>query len=622
MIPCRTKLWRPTAACERLYVQRKAVLDKHSRDSVGRDATPYEVFLQGFGDLPLKHPQKHELLILCWQEQWGDGIQIERRGVLNHWLVQMAKGLCFAKRLTMCGCGSSGKTGISAAYCYTSWKARPFNSSVFLSTTSSEAGESRTWGAVKDWHKADQYKVGKRIESLHLITLDEEIRDGEGVKERDFRDVIKCINIKQGQEGKNVVASIVGRKNDHVIWQCDEYNFMDPGVLMARVNLNTNPMNQFIGINNAPEEGDPAYQDEAPFGEKYPDGWKSVDKDTERSWPTSSGLCLYFNGAQSPNYNALDNIFPFPKLMNEDMRRDIEKDSGGEDSPGYWKQFYGFPPGIDISDKILTVKLMQAHGAFEDVLWADSGRRVLAGLDLGFRAGGDPCVIQFGQIGKNTAGRTVTQLEKDGVPLIPKQSLKDAFEPQIAKQVVAECKKRECHDLCLDVTGDGGILLQHIEREAREAGYELRVLAVSFSGTAEDRVVIPGERRKAKEMFGNMVAQLWGTFRLSVLNKVVGGMTPHSNCTKQFCARKMKDDVNRRMTIEKKADMKKRLRRSPDHADAAVLFLHLALRHGLSGMEASGAGKKPFNAAAALRASEGRGGGRYQDGHRNVYAGR
>ncbi len=279
---------------------------------------------------------------------------------------------------------------------------------------------------------------------------------------------------------------------------------------------------------------------------------------------------------------------PMAKMMNEDFRREILTDAGGEDTPMYWKQFYGFPPSVDISDKILTYKLLERNGAFGDALWLDTNKKTLAGLDLGFREDGDPCVIHFGQVGTNTDQRKILNMEADGIPLLPQQNNKEPFEVQIAMKVVAECRRRECHDLALDVTGDGGILLQHIERTARGgdygAKYELNVTPISFSGTAEDRVVIPDERRTAREQFGNMVCQLWGTFRLSVLNKVIVGMKATSNVTNQFCSRKMSMDDKKRMTIERKKDMKKRLRRSPDHADAAALLHHLALKHGLSGI--------------------------------------
>ncbi len=619
MIPCRTEIWKPSAAAEKFYVEHKPALDKKIRDRNSRDATPYEFFLSTFGGLPLKHPLKHEFLLLCWQQQWPNTMQLESRGVLNDWAIRMARGFCWSKRINLMGAGSTGKTACAAAYCYTVWKSRPFNSSVFLSTTSAEAGQSRTWGTIKFWHTSDQFTVGKRIESLHLITLDEEVRDEEGAKNRDLRDAIKCVNVKKGSEGENVMAAIVGRKNDIVLWCCDEFPFMDVGVLDARVNLNTNPFYQFIGLGNAPKEGDPMYLDCTPFGDKFPDGWRSVDKDVHQSWPTEKGLCLYFNGATSPNFRALDEKVPFPKLMNESIRKELVIDAGGEDSPMYWKQFYGFPPTVDISDKVLTVKLMENHGVFAEAVWSGTGQKVLAGLDLGFREDGDPCVLQFAKIGKNTEARTVLGMEGDGVALVPRQGSKEAFEPQIAKMVIEKCRERGCHDLCLDVTGDGGILLQHIEREARDQKYALNVLPVSFSGSPEDRVIIPGEKRNAREMFDKMVAQLWVSFRVSVLNNVICGMSPHSNCTKQFCARKMGTDDKKRQTVEPKKKMKLRFRRSPDHADAAVCLHHLALRHGLSGMVVADAKKEPFDPVKFLQQKTG---ARYQSGPRTVYSGR
>ncbi len=305
----------------------------------------------------------------------------------------------------------------------------------------------------------------------------------------------------------------------------------------------------------------------------------------DKNWTTRGGLCLYFNGALSPNYEVKEGVkFPFPRMMNENFRQEILTDAGGEDTPMYWKQFYGFPPTVDISDKVMTYKLLAANGAFEAALWLDTSKVTLAGLDLGFRAGGDPCVIHFGKVGKNVEGRKVLETEEDAIPLLPKQGSVDAFEVQIAKRVIEECRKRDCHDLALDVTGDGGILLQHIEREAQEQGYTLRVLAVSFSGTADDAVVIPGEKRTAREMFNSKVCQLWAGLRVSVLNKVICGMKQNSNVVTQLCARKMGSDDKKRMTIEKKVDMKKRLRRSPDHADSLALLHHLALKHGLSGI--------------------------------------
>lgn len=621
-----TKLWQPDEATEAYWRRCMERITPMVREEQNRDPIPYEGCLKSFAELPLKDPRKWQFCILCFMEQWPDTVALERDGVLNDWLFRMVRGLCWSKRLLMMGCGSSSKTFTAACYTYTLWKSQNQCTSIYLSTTSQEAGESRTWGAIKDLHKADKWKMGKRIESLHVITLDEELRGEDGEKERDYRNAIRCVNIKTGQEGKNAVSAIVGRKNTNVVWVADEMPFMDVGVLNARVNLNTNRFHQFIGLGNAPEEGDPFYIDATPFGEKFPDGWRSVDKDVDQSWPTETGLCLYFNGTRSPNYKVPGKI-PFPWLMNENMRKEILQDARGEDTPIYWKQFYGFPPGVDISDKMLTVKLMANNFAFSGVRWKDNAHEWLAGLDLGFRADGDPCVVHFGKVGVGNAEemedgemRKVLCVEADGIPLVPRQG-GDAFEVQIAKQVVDKCAERRCAKLALDVTGDGGILLQHIDREARERSYKLEILPVSFSGLAEERIVIPGERRTAREMFANMVCQLWAQVRLGILNRVIHGLSRDAYATRQLCARKMGTDEKKRMTIEPKKEMKKRIRRSPDQGDALAVLVHLALRNGLAGQKIVGVVKKPFDPQKILRDAEGNGGGgMYRAEHRTVYS--
>lgn len=589
------KVWHLSADAEAWFVTYKQKIEQ----KFGKPPTPYEAALGAFGTLPMKSPIKHEFLLLSWMHQWPHFL-LECDGIVNHWAVRMARGFCFFDVIDLLGCASSGKTQAAAAYGYTMWKANPTNTSVFLSTTSAEAGESRTWGAVKDWHKTDRYKIGKRIESLHLITLDEEIRDEDGVKERDFRDVVKCVNIKSGNEGKNVVASIVGRKNRHVIWICDEMAHMDIGILDARPNLGSNDFNQFIGIGNAPKEGTPLHVDACPYGEKYPDGWASVDKNRDLSWPTRAGYCLYFNGEHSPNFK-VPGKEPFGPLMNTAKKKRIENLSFGADTPSFWEQFYGFPPAVDISDKVLTHKLLETCNAFEAALWLDTQRITIGGLDLGFRKGGDPCVIHFGAIGKETSGKTILECEEDGIALTPKQGSSLPFEQQIAKAVIDECRKRDCHSIAADVTGDGGIMVQAIEREAREQGYKLTVLAVSFSGSASDHAVVPGDKRTGKELFDRKVSELWMMVRLCVQTRLVRNMQARSRSVTQLCSRRYQTDEKKRFCVEKKEDMKLRLRHSPDFGDATALLVFLAVRNGLAIADAPK--PKPLKSPAEIMAT-------------------
>lgn len=477
---------------------------------------------------------------------------------------------------------NSGKTFFSTAYCYTLWKARPWNTSVYLSTTTGEGADARAWANIQSLYRDDKIAYGKLLNSVRTLVM-EEVDENDAVH-RDLRNAIKCVLIKKGNEGRDVVGAICGRKNNTVCWQCDEMPHMDGGVLSGRVNLFSNPFAQFIGIGNGPMPGDPMFIDAEP---DEPGGWKWVNRDEHWKWKTRAGVCLYFNGAKSPNMQVEPGEKPpFPRIMDWQARSEILKACwNDENTPEFFVQFYGFPPSVEVPDTVLTTQFMEAHHAFEQPEWTGDPRKTLAGLDLGFRKDGDPCVLHFGKVGKSMTGKTILAAEPDGIALNPSQKTTEPFEEQISKRVIQECRERDCHDLALDVTGDGGILLQAIEREARAQSYDLKCLAVSFSGIAEDRVTIPGEKRKAREMFDRMVSQLWSTVRVCVGNDVVRGLDERGLATKQLCGRKFSTDENKRFSVESKKDMKKRIKRSPDQGDAFALLMHLALKHGVSGKD-------------------------------------
>jgi hypothetical protein len=580
--------------------------------------TDYELDLRLFANVPFKHPCKHEFLLRCWNHQWPGHLVVEVGDLKNYWLIRMARDFCRHKRLGLLGCASAGKSYALAAYTYTFWKSQPMQTSIYLSTTSAEAGEARAFGTVKDLYHKDQFRIGKLINSLRLITLDEETKGESGETERDYRNCVKAVLIKSGAEGKNVVGTIVGRKNRNVIWGCDEAGFMDAGILDARVNLFSNPFAQFIYVGNGPVEGDPIYIDGEPHGVEFPDGWRSVDPDVHFHWPSRTGHVLYFDGRKSPNMQLPLGAKPiFPGMMDREKMAEIEQAAGGEDTPIYWRQVVGLSPGVDIPDKLITHKLLESNRAFEAALWAGTPLTVVAGLDVGFRMDGDPCSIDFCKVGKEVDGRTVAEFERDAVLLIPSVKSKDAFEPQIAKRVIEECKRRNCHYLSMDITGDGGILLQHIERTAREEKYTLTVIPISFSGAADDSVVIPDQKKKASEAFANKMSQIWGQFRVCVINKTARGCDPLSSAVRQLVGRKFVTDDRKRFLVEQKKEYKKRLKRSPDQADARTLAMFSAIKHGLSGMD-TGRGR-----ATAPQEERATAQPRYAShGHRQLYGGR
>jgi hypothetical protein len=531
---------------------------------------------------------KYHFLLRAMQHQWPSLMleeTIAGKKFQNYWAIRIVKEVCKSPIINLMGSGSSGKTFMAGCCGYSIWKSVPYHTSVYLSTTTGEGADARMWAVVNQLYREDRYRFGKMINSTRTLVVEEEDEvNEENAKFRDLRNSLKCVLIPTGNEGKNVVAAISGRKNKRVLWYVDEYSHMDMGVLQGRANLFMNASAggwaQFVSCNNGPHEGSVSLIDCEPE-----DGWASINKDEHWRWPTRAGVCLYFNGDKSPNMRVpRGEKVPFPQLFDWQARDLVLKNCwNDENSPEFWTQVFGFPPSVTVADTVLTIQFLRNNHAFDIAEWVGGDQKVGCGLDLGFRKDGDPCCAHFFQLGKAVTGKTVAEFERDAIILNPSQASKEAFEKQIAEKFLGECMSRGCHDVALDVTGDGGIMLQAIEREARERNWVLRVVPVSFSGTADDKVITPGEKRTAKDIYANKVSQLWAGMRVCVGNDVIRGLGERGKSASQLCGRKFFTDEKKRFSVEKKSDFKLRLKRSPDHADATCLGAFLALKMGLSG---------------------------------------
>lgn len=542
--------------------------------------SPYELELKCLRYIPFGHPLKAEFCLGAMQMQW-DFLYIEKDGVKNNWFTRIVRQGCKYNYINLLGTASAGKTFGAATVVYTLWKCSPWNTSVYLTTTTAESGEARTWGAVKDLYAKDKFKIGTPIPYKHTIVLEEVKND----KDRDYRDAIACVQIKPGQEGRNVLSSIVGRKNENVIWVCDELPFLDLGVLDARLNLESNPFFQFWGIGNKPNEGDPLYIDAEPLDSEFPDGWKTPDLQDRPLWKTRAGVCLYFDGEKSPNLK-LENEGkppPFPRLATKKFIENVARTSGGKDSPGYWTQVRGFPNMSDVQDRVLTSRILERFKSLEDPVWRGDGFDVVAGLDWGLKADGDPCVASFAKLGKDHTGKTILSYEKETVQLTPKVSSKGTYDEQVVDVFLEECEKRNCHAVAVDISGGGGLPTLTLRNKAQERGFRLEILSVDFGGKPDEDVFfdLGGSRKPATELFDRKVSQIWYGMRISVQEELLKGMNQHSKGVKQLCERRVIMDEKKRWRVETKKEMKERIKRSPDDGDAMALTHYLAKKRGL-----------------------------------------
>lgn len=551
----------------------------------------YDLEISCFKNVPFRTEEKFEFAISCMKMQWPDWLMLERDGQKNTWFFRIILEACRHRKVNLLGAASSGKTFASSCWAYTFWKANFINTSIYLSTTDMGASEARGWGTIKDLFDRDKFPIGKKLEYKHCIISPQDNED-KNQKDRDYRDSITAVAIKPGSEGERAIGSISGRKNNNVIWICDELPHMDIGVLSARINLLSNMSGgffQWFGIGNKPNEGDPLYIDAEPYGEKYPDGWASVNPDVDYKWPIKGGVCLYFDGERSPNMSAeVGKPPPFPRLTDRSFIDTVAEWSGGRDSPDYWRQVRGFPKNGDIQDRVLTGKLLEFFGANQQVVWAGMSKTCVAGLDLGFREDGDPCVADFGTVGQEHQGKMVLMHEEETVQLTQSVSDDKPYENQIAFRFLSECRKRNCHTVALDISGGGGTMAIAIEKEASESSWSLRVIPIDFGGSpSDDEYVVGTIKKAARELFDRKVSEIWYSYRMAVQNRQIRGSNQFSRAVKQLCERKVIQDERKRYCVETKKLMKKRIRRSPDDGDARAL-LHVAARSvGLTDSPAS-----------------------------------
>jgi hypothetical protein len=585
----------------------------------------YELELTCFNAVPFGHDLRHIFLMRMMEMQWADDAliwKIEHEGKRNPWVYRMLRLLCKTRFPVMMGCGSSGKSFVAAAYCYTVWKAQAWRTSVFFSTTSGEAAEQRGWGYIKSFHRADKYKIGQLLEYKKSIVLEEgKISEkSAAAQDRDFTNSIHLVLIKPGAEGDNALAAISGRKNDIVIWLKDESQLMTSDTTGAEANLITNAFCQVIDIGNAPRDGTQFYNTAMPFGQGFESGYKSIDTDNVDGWPTQSGYCEWFDGEKSPSLDY--DKSPWRGIISRESIAEIESRCGGKDTPGYWTQVRGFPHSAEIRDTVLTKFLISSNGCDQPVTWASMGMapRYIGGGDLGFREEGDPCVAHFGRIGACEDSVVRLELEPHTVLVTPSTSSQLPFEDQIALGFIRECDARGCTDFQLDITGDGGIIFGRCQFYAKG---RINFIAKSFGGSADKVAIGNGDDRLCDAVFDRMVTQLWYRVRTMAQGGLLRGMSLQSKSTAQLCARKViQQNKEKKIAVETKREMKKRLKRSPDDADATVNVVDLGCKMGLvvvGGVQAVPVRKDEFEPVKKPAAYHGSGFGKvgYQSGNRN-----
>lgn len=489
-------------------------------------------------------------------------------------------------RVALFGPASACKTFTAALFVNIMYAARPDNTTVLCSTTTREKLDLGIWADIKKiWREAKKkipWWPGFLIDSKQQITT-----DGKGTEGREFRNGMVGRPTKRGGEWVGL-GDYQGLKNDYMYLIADEAALMPDGFWKSCANLMSNENFTVCAIGNLNDLSTPLGEAAEPEN-----GWDSIPDTTKSRVYTTrwyGGSAIQLVGEDSPNLEYPEGKEPFKKLIGRRFLKQCEQDYG-KDTPLYNMFAGGKIPRGTLENRIITRQLCLQFHVFEPVIWGHQPLTKLYGADISYSAEhGDRTVgIPFAFGIDNEGKKRIAPIERPKVygGDKPKWEKSDIpFEEQLAIDMKAECERLGIPpaNVFFDGTGRSSFT------SALMRTWSTAVNAVEFGGTATERPNFMnrryregryrGELLQCRELFGKFVTELWFAGRHAIEFDQVRGMS--EEVMKEAYFRLWFLTPSNKIDAEPKKEMKLRLGRSPDLADAWVAGLEGARRLGFT----------------------------------------
>lgn len=531
------------------------------------------------------HPQMPQFNRRCIAARWNRGTvsQFEHRKAImeklwppdpnvyemNDWSERRIKSLCENVFSIWLGPGGVGKTRDAAAFAVEYWLEDPGNTAVIVCSTTKEMLRKRIWCDICTLWTAIQgtdYK-GVLTDTNCMIRW----------KDNDMKNGIYGIAVDDGPV-QEAINNIVGIHTSRYLLIIDELQgvkdaIMDDSVL---ANIASNPEVKVLGMGNPTSLNSLLCKMGTPVG-----GWGSVERGVTPEWDINKGpfignaKCLFFDGRKSP---AVLNPEWGKKRpwMKQKAQVDAHIASKGEDDPSVWTMTIGWPPPLGTENTILDISIVEKFRCRERAYWT-SGFTEGAALDPAFAEGGDNKVLQFfryGLVNDDEGSRWVIEFrEWLEVPIDTQRA--NTGEETIEYQIVSYCKEKcrskgiKPQEFGLDMTGIGRGLCMIFRKEWGP------VIGVEFGGGASDEPVEEAGKT-AREVFDRRSSELNIMLRNFANANGIRGLPKKAE--EEACMRLTTHKGKHR--VETKADMKKRLRKSPDNLDACCIAIDIARQNG------------------------------------------
>lgn len=379
---------------------------------------------------------------------------------------------------------------------------------------------------------------------------------------KDEKYCIEGIATDRGQDAVEKIQGTHSRMHRHVI--IDEAQGTPTAIFEAAANLLTDPDFRMAMLANPTKKYSELGSWCEPVG-----GWNKIDPDVDLFWETKrGGVCVRLDGARSPNIRAGKTIFPF--LIRQDFVDGIET-SFGYGSPRWWTFYRGwFAPdgtqGLVVPPSVLA-KAEETH------VYAFPPTRI-ASLDPAFE-GGDQCILSIGEYDDKWRLNLVGQFPVK----VAVSENSDPIDVLIAREAVRLCKEhgvKSADNLIVDTTGAGRGVAAFIDMEWGKCQ------RCNFGGSPSERKLKANDDETSKDLFDRFVSELWWAARVWMEVGLVGSISTSDDAKlcADLSAREYETVKEKKISVEKKKDMKSRLGRSPDHGDSFVMLVELVRRRG------------------------------------------
>jgi hypothetical protein len=442
-----------------------------------------------------------------------------------------------------------------AIWALLNWLSGPFMTLSLVTSTSIRDAKKRVWGSIQRyWPAMKPVAPGKLIDtptpSIIAIRGDTRLEQA-GV----------YLIPAEAKKTNEVTGKMRGMKAGRVIVVGDELSELGHAFLdTALSNLSNNPEFHMSGAANPVSYYDPFGRFVEPVN-----GWGSISVE-DYKWRTKlGGVCLHFDAYKNPNYLARENLWPIQKW--EKIEEAVER--LGEDNPLFWRDYRGFWPPQAISNAIYSEAEIIRFKADQKPVWRGATQRV-AGIDPSFVSGGDRCVLYLGTYGLNADGSEQVSFDKfhyiDDEASNPEPR---TFQIARAIQKIITEEKVPWRNVGVDVTGGG---VPFCDALATVCGSN-EFLRVHFGGAPSARSLSAYDATKAEDKFVNRVTELWFGAKEFLQNGQLRGIGP--DLAKEMTSRhyETRKSGTMKVRVEPKSDMKARIGRSPDIADAAFVLL-------------------------------------------------